>query len=63
MRRLSPHPDSLLLCAIILLMLAPAALAHSGDLDAKGGHTNRKTGEYHFYRKATDAVIAAQTNF
>ena len=26
-------------------------LYHSGGLDQKGGHTNRKTGEYHIHRK------------
>ena len=24
--------------------------AHSGGLDSKGGHYNRKTGEYHYHR-------------
>lgn len=27
-----------------------SAGAHSGGLDAKGGHYNRKTGEYHYHR-------------
>lgn len=26
------------------------AFAHSGGLDSKGGHYNRKTGEYHYHR-------------
>jgi hypothetical protein len=37
-----------------LLLLAAAApgtaVAHPGGLDAKGCHTNRKTGEYHCHR-------------
>lgn len=34
---------------LVLLLFIPAALAHPGGTDSKGGHTNRKTGEYHFH--------------
>ena len=32
------------------------ANAHSGGLDAKGCHHNRKTGDYHCHRKASSSV-------
>lgn len=36
--------------SLLLLGLGTAlAFAHSGDTDARGGHFNRKTGEYHFH--------------
>jgi hypothetical protein len=34
----------------LLLGLPSLVLAHGGGLDAKGCHTNRKTGEYHCHR-------------
>lgn len=34
----------------MLVVLPSIALAHGGGLDANGGHTNRKTGEYHCHR-------------
>jgi hypothetical protein len=40
-------------CAMIA---APGlALAHSGGLDSKGCHTNRKTGDYHCHRAQAPA--------
>lgn len=38
------------LVLVALLALPVAALGHPGGLDAKGGHRNRKTGEYHCHR-------------
>lgn len=32
-----------------LLLLSPAALAHSGKTDANGGHYDRSTGKYHYH--------------
>lgn len=32
-----------------LLLISPAALAHSGGTDANGGHYDRSTGEYHYH--------------
>lgn len=32
------------------LFICQAVGAHSGGLDSKGGHYNRKTGEYHYHR-------------
>jgi hypothetical protein len=45
---------------LVLLALACASLAqaHPGGLDANGGHTNSKTGEYHYHR-AEPAPAAA----
>ena len=34
-------------CVIVAFLIATAAFAHGGGLDANGCHTNRKTGEYH----------------
>ena len=42
------------LCIIALcfaVTMAGDAYAHSGRVDANGGHTNRKTGEYHFHTR------------
>lgn len=39
--------------ALVLVLSVSAsipALSHSGGLDAKGCHTNRKSGEYHCHR-------------
>lgn len=33
-----------------LALAAPSVSAHPGGLDANGGHTNHKTGEYHCHR-------------
>ena len=37
----------LLLCSLF----SSTAHGHSGGLDSKGGHFNRKTGEYHYHRQ------------
>ncbi len=37
---------------ILFLLIFPfIASPHSGGIDAKGGHYNKKTGEYHFHNK------------
>lgn len=36
---------------LMLLTLPLLATAHGGGLDGNGGHTNRKTGEYHCHRE------------
>lgn len=36
---------------VLALLLPLAAAAHGGGLDSNGGHTNRKTGEYHCHRE------------
>jgi hypothetical protein len=35
---------------ILPLLIAPAAFAHGGGLNAEGCHNNRKTGDYHCHR-------------
>ncbi len=45
--------DSLLLSC--LLAFSSYASAHSGGLDANGGHFNRQTGEYHCHREGCEA--------
>lgn len=56
-----------LLPVLLLLVFASVALGHPGGLDANGGHTNRKTGEYHYHRgpnagqsKGTTSTAAQQ---
>lgn len=55
-----------------LLLLSPAALAHSGKTDANGGHYDRSTGEYHYhhgypahqhYDKDGDGIIDCPYDF
>ena len=36
----------------IIFLLPSLVFAHGGSVDAKGGHTNKKTGEYHCHKKA-----------
>ena len=40
----------LFLCLLLLAIPITIALAHSGGLDANGGHRDRKTGQYHYHR-------------
>lgn len=42
-----------LLAAIAALIPVSLARAHPGGLDSRGGHHNRKTGEYHYHRKVS----------
>lgn len=37
--------------SIILLLLTTLLFSHGRGLDSNGGHTNRKTGTYHYHRK------------
>lgn len=46
------------LSVTILCVTAVPGLAHPGGLDSKGGHTNRKTGAYHYHRKRPDQAPA-----
>ena len=54
---------------LILNMLSSVAFAHPGRTDANGGHTDRKTGEYHKHVKEdsqsaeteTDLVVSQNT--
>ena len=50
---------------ILLLFIIPStACSHSGRTDAQGGHTNKKTGEYHFHNKPkSNPSTTPQTNF
>jgi hypothetical protein len=44
-----------LACALTLMIASITAHAHSGGLDARGCHANRKTGDYHCHRSAAPA--------
>jgi micrococcal nuclease len=41
----------LIVFLLLLFIIQPTAYPHSGRTDAQGGHTNKKTGEYHYHRK------------
>lgn len=47
----------LLLCSLF----SSTAHGHPGGLDSKGGHFNRKTGEYHYHRQPTPPAAAPKT--
>ena len=42
----------LLVITSLLASIMISVHGHGGGLDSKGGHYNRKTGEYHYHRKA-----------
>ncbi|MEN6384033.1 MAG: YHYH domain-containing protein [Phycisphaerales bacterium] len=44
---------------VISLLLFSFAFAHPGRTDSKGGHYNRKTGEYHYHNSDSKAKTAA----
>jgi hypothetical protein len=44
------------LCSGILSLIWSPASAHPGNTDSQSGHTNRKTGEYHFHTDTNQAV-------
>lgn len=41
---------SLAMALAALALVAATLFAHSGGLDSRGGHRNRRTGEYHYHR-------------
>ena len=41
----------LIIFLLLLFILQSTAYPHSGRTDAQGGHTDRKTGEYHYHSK------------
>lgn len=45
------HKSIRIFTTLVLMGIASTAFAHGGGLDANGGHTNRKTGEYHCHRE------------
>lgn len=57
-------PKSIL--PLFSLFTALGAIAHPGGLDANGGHTDRKTGVYHYHRGTnapTDTPLPPQSPF
>ncbi|MFP5396239.1 MAG: excalibur calcium-binding domain-containing protein [Alphaproteobacteria bacterium] len=46
--------------ALLLIVPAPAALAHGGGLNAEGCHNNRKTGDYHCHRSSSPPPSTAR---
>jgi predicted HNH restriction endonuclease len=45
---------------VSLLLAASIAIAHSGGLDANGGHMDRKTGTYHTHRSPSSSPTSTQ---
>jgi peptidoglycan hydrolase CwlO-like protein len=45
-----------LLAVLFLFSLTALTIAHPGKTDSKGGHYNRKTGEYHYHNKDANSV-------
>lgn len=42
---------SAITAALVIMLSATTAFAHSGGTDSKGCHTNHKTGEYHCHNR------------
>ncbi len=54
---------TLLLAATTSLVLATSiAIAHSGGLDANGGHVDKKTGAYHTHRSPSSSPTSTQSS-
>ena len=47
---------SFLIC-FTLALFPTASFAHPGGLDGRGGHYNRKTGEYHCHRSSCETAV------
>ena len=45
---------------LAVIFTSNVALAHSGGLDARGGHYNRKTGVYHCHTSSCERQIHNQ---
>jgi len=41
----------LLLVTTLSIITSTSAFAHSGRTDSNGGHTDKKTGKYHYHKK------------
>ena len=51
----------LFLAITFVLAFSICALPHGGGLDKKGGHYNRKTGEYHQHRTPSETKIQSES--
>jgi len=49
------------LTVLILLLATSLAFSHGGGLDANGGHTDSKTGSYHFHRAPAPTITYSTT--
>ncbi len=47
---------------IFLLIFTSVGYTHSGRTDKNGGHTNRKTGEYHYHNKKSSSYDMNMNN-
>ena len=48
---------------ISIALTSVVVLAHSGRTDAYGGHTNRKTGQYHYHNSGTIKKTTSTYNY
>ena len=57
-----PGMGVMFLSSLILVTPVRPAFAHPGGLNAEGCHNNRKTGDYHCHRAASDRTTSRRTN-
>ena len=48
--------------ALAVLMNSPPTFAHGGGLNSQGCHNNRKTGDYHCHRTASDSPAPSEAH-
>jgi hypothetical protein len=53
------NKKTLMLAGLLVIATVATAHGHAGGLDSNGGHTNKKTGEYHYHRKKPDPPPAS----
>lgn len=50
-------------CLLVVSLLIPSiAISHSGRTDSNGGHTNRRTGEYHYHNGGPPSAAKATSS-
>lgn len=47
--------EALCIAVLLALLIPLTGLAHSGRTDKNGGHTNKKTGEYHYHNSGNSS--------
>ena len=48
--------------ALLVTSFSGPAFAHGGGLDARGGHFDRHTGEYHCHRPSCEAAVEGKAS-
>ena len=57
---MTKHLTLTVLTLAAIFSMVDLAMAHSGGLDARGGHYNRKTGVYHCHTASCERRISNQ---